>query len=153
MSMLPRLNSSLLVRTDFTSEDAWQEVSDEARRENEDGFRAYLEAVSDPAFEGFGWEAVRAAVPANGHGARVLFIADSTALTLPDHPVLVVDLLDDTGGPPFRCILPELWGVENNLNIANMTGRTSVVRSARAAFSAASPPSGSRFHRRTPPDQ
>jgi hypothetical protein len=120
MAMLPMLNSSLLVRTDFTNGDAWQQISDEARRENEDGFRACLEPVSDPAFDCLTWEAVRAAVPANEHGARVLFIADSATLTLPDHPVLVVDLLAGTGGPPFRCIPPELWGVENNLNIANM---------------------------------
>ncbi len=119
MPDLPRLNCSLLVRTDFTSDDAWQEVRDQALRENEEGFRAYLEPVSDPAFDGVTWEAVKAAVPANAHGASVLFIADSTALTSPDHPVLVVDLLDD-GRRPFRCIPPELWAVENNLNIANM---------------------------------
>jgi hypothetical protein len=56
--MLPRLNSSLLIRTDFSNGDAWQKISDEARRENEDGFRAYLEPVSDPAFDGLTWEAV-----------------------------------------------------------------------------------------------
>lgn len=98
----------------------WQQVSDQAQRENEDGFRAYAEPVSDPAFDGATWEAAKAAVPANDHGASVLFIADSTALTGPDHPVLVVDLLD-SGKRPFRCILPELWSVDNNLNIANMT--------------------------------
>jgi hypothetical protein len=118
--MLPRLNSSLLIRTDFSNGDAWQKISDEARRENEDGFRAYLEPVSDPAFDGLTWEAVRAAVPANENGARVLFIADNVTLILPDRPLLVVDLQADTGGPPFRCIPPELWGVENNLNIANI---------------------------------
>src|SRR5205823_1651099 len=58
-------------------------------------------------------------VPANEHGASVLFIADSTTLTRPDHPVLVVDLLDDDRRP-FRCIPPELRGIDNNLNIANM---------------------------------
>jgi len=51
-------------------------------------------------------------VPANGHGARVLLIAGCAALTLPDHLVLVVDLLDDAGEPPFCCIPPELRGVE-----------------------------------------
>ena len=119
MPELPRLNCSLLVRTDFTSDDAWREVRDQALRENKEGFRAYLEPVSDPAFDGVTCEAVTAAVPANDHGASVLFIADSTALTSPDHPVPVLDLLDD-GRRPFRCIPPELWGVENNLNIANM---------------------------------
>ena len=120
MAILPRLNCSLLVRTDFTSDDAWHQVSDQAQRESEDGFRAYAEPVSDPAFDGATWEAVKAAVPANDHGASVLFVADSTALTAADHPVLVVDLLDGSGKRPFRCILPELWSVDNNLNIANM---------------------------------
>jgi hypothetical protein len=94
-------------------------VRDQALRENEDGFRAYLEPVSDPAFGGVTQQAAKAAVPANADGASVLFIADSTALTGPDHPVLVVDLLDD-GNCPFQCIPAELWAVENNLNIANM---------------------------------
>lgn len=119
MPELPKLDCSLLVRTDFTSDDAWRGVRDQASRENEEGFRAYLELVSDPAFDGAGWEEVKAAVPANENGASVLFIADSTTLIRPDHPVLVVDLLDDDRRP-FRCIPPELWGIDNNLNIANM---------------------------------
>jgi hypothetical protein len=120
MPMLPGSDCSLLVRTDFTSDDAWQQVSDEAQRENESGFRAYIEPVSDPAFDRVTWEVVKAAVPANDHGASVLFVADSTTLTLPDHPILVVDLLDASDKPPFRCIPSELWGIDNNLNIANM---------------------------------
>lgn len=119
MPELPRPDDSLLVRTEFTSDDAWWEVCDQALREYEDGFRAYLEPVSDPAFDGVTWQAVRAAMPANADGASALFIADSTALAAPDHPVLVVDLLDD-GKRPFRCIPAELWAVENNLNISNM---------------------------------
>lgn len=121
MYMLPNLACSLLVRTDFTSDDAWQQVSDEAQRENEDGFRAWAEPVSDPAFAQATWEMVQAAVPANDHGASVLFIADSTAVSLPDHPVLVVGLHDHSGKPPFRYVLSSFWSVENNLNIANMT--------------------------------
>jgi uncharacterized protein DUF6924 len=119
MPMLPRSQCSLLVRTDFSSDDTWQLLCDEALREYEDGFRAYLELVSDPAFDGAPWEAVKAAIPPNNNGAAVLFIADSTTFASPDHPVLVVDLLDDSHRP-FRCIPPELWAVENNLNIANM---------------------------------
>ena len=118
MPTLPRSNSSLLVRTDFTSDDAWQQVSDEAQWENEDGFRAYLEPVSDPAFDRARWEEVKAAVPAGDRKAMVLFAADSTALTAPDNPVLVVDLLH--GRPPFRAIVSGLWAIENNLNIANI---------------------------------
>jgi len=118
MPALPRSNSSLLVRTDFTSNDAWQQVSGEAQWENEDGFRAHVEPVSDPAFDRTGWEEIKAAVPAGDRKAMVLFVADSTALTAPDNPVLVVDLFH--GRPPFRVIVSELWAIENNLNLANM---------------------------------
>jgi len=118
--MLPARHCSLLERTDLTSERAWQQVSAEAQAECEEGFRAYIEPVSNRTFEGATLEAVKAAVPASANGAAVLFIADTTAMTLPDHPILVVDLLKDNGGPPFRCIPAELWAVDNNLNIANM---------------------------------
>jgi hypothetical protein len=63
---------------------------------------------------------VKAAVPANDHGASVLFVADSTTFSSADHPILVVNLPDSDEKPPFRCIPSELWGVDNNLNIANM---------------------------------
>jgi hypothetical protein len=139
MPELPELNCSLLVRTDFTSDDAWREVRDQARRESQEGFRANLEPVSDPAFDGARWEEVKAAVPANEDGASVLFIADSTTLTRPDHPVLVVDLLDDDRRP-FRCIPPELWGIDNNLNIANMDWAEFADAVDETACSAASPP-------------
>ena len=117
------------MRTDFSSDEAWQQLAGQATRENEDGFRAYAEPVSDPVFDAASWETVKAAVPA-GQGASVLFIADSISLSSPDHPVLVVDLSDTylsvaefpeiTGRTPFRCIPSELRGVDNNLNISNM---------------------------------
>jgi hypothetical protein len=112
-------SSSLLVRTDFTSDEAWDRVREEALRENADGFRAYIEPVSDRAFEKATWAAVRAAVPTHTEGASVLFVADATTLSSPDHPILVVDLLD-TRLTPFRCITAALWSVDNNLNLANL---------------------------------
>jgi hypothetical protein len=86
MPTLPERNCSLLVRTDFSSDYAWQQVADEATRENEDGFRAYAEPVSDPAFDRASRETVKAALPVNSHGAMVLFIADSVSLSSPDRP-------------------------------------------------------------------
>jgi hypothetical protein len=118
MLTLPGSNSSLLVRTDFTGDDAWDQVSAEALQESEDGFRAYIQPISDLAFAGATWEAVKAALPTDNQCTAVLFVADSVALTLPDHPILVVDLLNDR--QPFRCIPSELWAVDNNLNLANL---------------------------------
>jgi hypothetical protein len=116
MTKLPTSDYSLLVRTDFTSDDAWQQVSTGAQKENEDGFRAYIEPISDTAFDGLSWEEVKAAN--DDPLACVVFIVDSTTITAADHPILVVDLGEDH--PPFRCIPSWLHSVENTLGIANM---------------------------------
>jgi hypothetical protein len=121
----------LLVRTDFTDDDAWDQVQEEAQREyGPDGFQAYVAPVSDAAWGGAAWETVKAAAPAGDSGPSVLFIADSITFASPEHPILVVDLEDKylslTEFPeiadrtPFRCIPPALWSVENNLSISNM---------------------------------
>jgi hypothetical protein len=122
---------ALLVRTDFTYDDGWDRVRDEATREyGPDGFRAYVAPVSDPRWAGAAWESVKAAAPVGDDGPMVLFIADSITFASPEYPVLVVDLADKilsvaefpeiAGRMPFRCIPSELWGVENNLSISNM---------------------------------
>jgi hypothetical protein len=130
MPPLPDLGT-LLVRTDFANDDAWDQVRDQATREyGPDGFRAYVEPVNDPEWAGATWEAVKAAAPAGEEGPSVLFIADSITFAAPEHPILVVDLQDKflsvtefpeiASRTPFRCIPSALWDVENNLNIANL---------------------------------
>jgi Domain of unknown function (DUF6924) len=59
--MSPSSDCSLLVRTDFTSEQDWQQVSTEAQAQYQDGFQAYIAPVSDSAFEGASWQVVKAA--------------------------------------------------------------------------------------------
>jgi hypothetical protein len=123
---------TLLVRTDFTDDDAWDQVRDEATREyGPDGFCACVEPVSDPVWAGATWKAVKAAAPTDDTGACVLFIADSITFASPEHSILVVDLEDKilsvaefpeiADRTPFRCIPSALWGVENNLSIANLS--------------------------------
>jgi hypothetical protein len=122
---------ALLVRTDFTDDDAWDLVCAEATREyGPDAFCANVEPFSDPAWTGATWEAVKAAVPEGGGGSSVLFIADSVTFASREHPVLVIDLQDTFLSPeefpeivdrtPFRCAPAALWEVENNLNLANL---------------------------------
>lgn len=85
---------------------------------NDEGFRTYVEVVDDNAWVGAEWEQVRRAALATDEQAAVLFIVDSAALE-PGYPVLVVDL-GDLAHEPFRCVASEVWGVDNNLNMANM---------------------------------
>jgi hypothetical protein len=130
MPMLPD-TVTLLVRTDFADDGAWERVRDEATREyGRDGFCASVEPVSDAQWADATWLAMKAAAPAGDEGPSVLFVADSVTFASPEHPVLVVDLQDKflpveefpeiARRMPFRCIPSALWDVENNLNIANL---------------------------------
>lgn len=118
MPILPKTENSLLVRTSFADEKAWLDARSVVLSENEDGFRAYVEVVDDPAWENADWEQLREAVLAAENQAAVLFVVDHDALES-DYPIIVVDL-DEALRQPFRCVARELWGVDNNLNLANM---------------------------------
>lgn len=104
--------------TSFADEKAWLDALSVVLTENEDGFRAYMEVVDDPAWEIVDWEQLRDAVLAAENQAAVLFVVDHDALE-PDCPILVVDL-DEALRQPFRFVAREQWGVDNNLNLANM---------------------------------
>jgi hypothetical protein len=131
MPMLPD-GVPLLVRTDFTSNDAWDQLREDATQEyGPDAFCASVEPVDDPAWAGATWEAVKAAAPTTEEeGPSVLFIADSITFASPEHPILVVDLQDKflsvaefpeiADRTPFRCIPSAVWDIENNLSIANL---------------------------------
>jgi hypothetical protein len=118
MLILPRTGDSLLVRTAFGNEDAWVDALSTVLTETEDGFRAYVKVVDDIAWDRVGWEQVRQAALAGNEHASVLFIVDSAAL-VSGYPIQVIDLGNESRRP-FRCIARELWGVDNNLNTANM---------------------------------
>lgn len=106
------------MRTDFTDEGAWQAAEAAALAENDDGFRAYVHIIDEPQFADSTWQALRQEVTALEEHAAVLFVVDGPALA-DAHPILVVDLSDEPRAA-FRCVAQELWGVDNNLNIANM---------------------------------
>jgi hypothetical protein len=118
MPILPKTENSLLVRTSFADEKAWLDALSVVLTENEDGFRAYVEVIDDNAWENADWERLRETAREAENQAAVLFVVDHAALE-PDYPILVVDL-DQVSRQPFRCVARELWGVDNNLNLANM---------------------------------
>jgi hypothetical protein len=118
MLPLPDTNDSLLIRTDFADGLAWKSLVEEVRRENSDGFRAYVELVDETGFASADPLELKAAVAMAGTDAAVLFVADSQTLGQSGFPILVIDLLEDR--PSFRCLARDLWSADNNLNIANM---------------------------------
>jgi hypothetical protein len=113
---VPSTENSLVLRTDFSDEKAWDALC-VAIQEPVGEFRAYVSLVSDPAFDGATLDQITRLAADAGHS--FVFVVDRIALTDPEHPVLVVDLVDEPGRS-FRVIPSEAWGVENNLSIANM---------------------------------
>ncbi|MFJ9391023.1 DUF6924 domain-containing protein [Nocardioides sp. NPDC101246] len=117
MVTLPSARESLLVRVEFSDDDAWQQAKAAAIATYDDGFCAYLHPVDDPSNQGASWEELVQAAPESPYRPAVMFVVDHEALAA-EYPILVVDLVKDR--PPFRCIAAELWGIDNNLNISNM---------------------------------
>jgi len=116
MRTIPDTENSLLLRTDFSDETAWSALC-AAIQAPVGEFQADVTPLSDPAFDGATTEELIALASEAEH--LFVFVADQVALTDPEHPVLVVDLLDEPGRT-FRVIPSEAWGVENNLSLANM---------------------------------
>ena len=118
---LPKTDHSLLLRTNFSEDAGWTALCEAIRRPSEDGFTASIDGVSDPDYDALTIEQLVVLCPKGGD-RRFAFIADTSTFTDSERPILVVDLNDEPGRT-FRVIPSEIWGVENNLSIANMDFR------------------------------
>jgi hypothetical protein len=116
MPTIPAAGDTPLIRTDFSDDAAWQALALAAAAPNEDGFRAYLAVIDDRGFEGAAPAAL--AELATGTGHACLIVADAAAIAQDEHPLLCIELAAPQRS--FRVIPAELWGVENNLSLANM---------------------------------
>ena len=119
MNRLPATNATPLIRTDFSDISCWKAVCAPIAMPSEvDGFLAHVTLVDDPAYEGLSTQQLLALVP-EGHEHAILIVADNTALSSHEVPLLAIDLIEEPGRE-MRVIARELWGVENNLSLANM---------------------------------
>ena len=114
MPQLPPTAEAPFVRTDFSNPAAWWDLLAAVRVESEDGFLANITVVDDPAFEG----ADPAALAKSAEKHAVLFVADALTLSHLDKPILCID--PSAPQNTFRVAPEELWGIENNLSLANM---------------------------------
>src|ERR1700730_9547820 len=130
MKNIPKTQHVLVLRTDFSDDSAWKSVCaaiQEPVEFEQNEIWADVDCLSDPEFDGLTVEQLTASlVPLLGgerkpfeYQESFMFIVDRTALTHPDHPILVVDLGHEGGGT-FRVIPSEVCGVWCNLSIANM---------------------------------
>ncbi|MFJ7495122.1 DUF6924 domain-containing protein [Streptomyces sp. NPDC097727] len=136
MKNLPQSEATLLIRTDFSDEAAWQDLRTVVTTpsDEDDDFLAMLHIVDDPAYRDLTTEQIVALAPAEDD---LLIVADEKALTGSEMPLLAVcmsDEDDDEGAgedagedsdskPGFdelRVVATELWSIENNISLANM---------------------------------
>jgi hypothetical protein len=115
-------SASVLVRTWFGDDSAWESLVLEVQTPSDEGFLANVAVVNDPAFKGLSAEALETR---QAGGAIVSFIVDETTLVSAERPILAVWLLPRRDGDrrdlrPFRVVPAALWSVENNINLGNM---------------------------------
>ncbi|MFE5908133.1 DUF6924 domain-containing protein [Streptomyces wedmorensis] len=110
--------TSLVLRTDFGDEGAWDSVRAAVDAAGEYSFATY---VSDLRFVDVAVHALIAEEAAADEGDQIgdVFLADAITMNDPDHPLLAVDLSNEPG-QTFR--VPARWfpDVSANLSIANM---------------------------------
>lgn len=114
---IPTSENALLIRTDFSDQSAWNSLIGAARNPD-DIFMFNMEVVDDRANGGMTVEQVMTALPED-YPHSFLVVADSVAISHPDHPLLVVDLLEERGRH-FRAVASVISQIDSNLSIANM---------------------------------
>ena len=115
---LPRTEATPLIRTDFADEAAWRTLGTSLAAPTEDGFLPDLSFIDDDAYRDMAPDRLLDRVPED-FGHSILIVADRTALSSAELPLLVIDLWDEPGRA-IRVVAGELWGIENNLSLANM---------------------------------
>jgi hypothetical protein len=116
---IPETENAMVLRTDFSNEAVWEKIRVLIQKPvGVFRFRANVEFLSDTEFTGLTKEQVLERIPKN-YNHTFIFIVDQTAISHPDHPLLVIDLYDGSGRE-FRAVPSQIQGIENNLSIANM---------------------------------
>ncbi|SED57610.1 hypothetical protein SAMN05216489_03822 [Streptomyces sp. 3213] len=116
MNQFPCTLEALVVRTDFSSDDAWNAVREALFSPTEEGFLPNVALVDDRQYEGLTPDLVLGLIPA-GYQHPLVVLADSATAASTERPLLVVDLMAERR---VRVAAAELWSIENNLSGANM---------------------------------
>ncbi len=135
MNELPKQEDTLLIRTDFSDEAAWQalRIAVATPTGDDEDFLAVLHIVDEPGYAGLTARELVALAPEEDD---LLIVADERALREPGMPLLAVHVSgeDEEGGESgedgggtraggideLRVVARELWSVENSIALANM---------------------------------
>ncbi|MEZ0109633.1 hypothetical protein ABH920_003647 [Catenulispora sp. EB89] len=129
LPLLPHfLHGALLIRTDFSDDDAWLAVIAAVRAPTVEGFTAHIDICEDRAFADLPPDRLTAHLP-NRHRHSVLFVVDAVTIRNPEHPLVAIGL--DVTQPPvatLRIIPSAVQMIENNLTSTKMWFQDFVVQ-------------------------
>ncbi|MEU7897127.1 hypothetical protein AB0B45_30210 [Nonomuraea sp. NPDC049152] len=122
MDVLPEAQAMLVLRTDFSRQDAWEAVRAAIGVSGTGGFvEEYMDEVrvlEDAAYQDLAPQDILALVP-DGYENSILVVVDETTTASAELPLLVIDLVEEHGRT-MRVIPAELPSIQANLSIANM---------------------------------
>ncbi|MCW3819792.1 hypothetical protein ONA91_35690 [Micromonospora sp. DR5-3] len=147
MADLPETWCVPVVRVDFSDDGVWELLKDEIVSPTDEGFVAGVEFVEDRALIGLSGTAVATSYPRaypRQYRHPVVFVVDAVTISLPERPLLVVNLNEGDETGPFRTLPRQVQAIENNLSIANMDFLSSRGRQAPTASFEASNRNASR---------
>ncbi len=117
MKPISTSEQAVLIRTDYSDPAAWETIL-AAAQSAEDPFMFNMQVVDDRDYDSGSVQDLMAAL-AEDYPHSFFVIADKRSITDPDHPLLVVDLLEERGRE-FRTVPSQVASIDNNLSIANM---------------------------------
>lgn len=119
MKPLPDTVNALVLRTDFSDQATWTAICKTIRKPvGILRFRANVEFLEDAAYADISKDQLLELVSPH-YSHSFIMVVDRTAISHPEHPLLIVDLFESSGNE-FRAIPSRVQGIENNLSIANM---------------------------------
>jgi uncharacterized protein YbcV (DUF1398 family) len=119
MKQIPKTENALVLRTDFSNQASWEAICSEIQKTvGIFHFRANVDFLDDQEYTDITKDQLLTLIPAN-YDHSFIILVDRTAISQPDHPLLIVDLYESSGNE-FRAVPTQVQGIENNLSIANM---------------------------------
>jgi len=108
MKQIPETENPLVLRTDFSNQAAWERICAIIQKP----------VVDDVEYAGLTKDQLLELIPKD-YSHSFIVVIDQAATSLPDYPLLIVDLYERSGRE-FRAVPSQIQSIENNLSIANM---------------------------------
>ncbi len=125
MIVLPETAKSLLIRTDYSDDQAWAAcraaIDASAMAASDTGIDENVEIIDDPAYGDVTVEQILALENLQDIDHTFVMLADRETMTSAEHPILFLDLFEDASGNTVRVVSSELSEVAANVENAEIT--------------------------------